>query len=78
MGTQFGWAGVSGNQQGGVHRDGQVDGVSDQVNREGGHVDHATFDEKLLNTQYCVGRCACKSPIMKWAKMLKESSKKCH
>ena len=25
------------------------------------------FGQKLLNTQCCVGRCSCKSPIMKWA-----------
>ena len=29
-----------------------------------------------LNTQHSVGRCACKSPIMKWTNTLKESSKK--
>ena len=28
---------------------------------------HAIFGQKLLNTQQGVGRCACKSPIMKWA-----------
>ena len=27
--------------------------------------------QKLLNTQSGVGRCACKSPIMKWASMVK-------
>ena len=32
--------------------------------------------EKLLNTQHSVGRCARKSPIVKWAKVLKESYKK--
>ena len=31
------------------------------------------FDQKLLNTQHGVGRYAGKSPIMKWANMLKES-----
>ena len=35
-----------------------------------------TADQKLLNTQCCVHRCTCKSPIMKWAKALKEASKK--
>ena len=39
----------------------------DVVNREGGHGGHAIFGQKLLNTQCSVGRCACKSPIMKWA-----------
>ena len=34
------------------------------------------FGQKLLNTEHGVGRCACKSPIMKWANTLKESSKK--
>ena len=28
-----------------------------------GHRGHAIFGQKLLNTQYCVGRCICKSPI---------------
>ena len=32
--------------------------------------------KKLLNTQHSVGRCPHKSPIMKWANALKESSKK--
>ena len=31
-----------------------------------GHGAHAVFGKKLLNTQCSVGRCACKSPIMKW------------
>ena len=31
--------------------------------------------QKLLNTQCSVGRCTRKSPIMKWANTLKESSK---
>ena len=35
---------------------------------------HAGFSQKLLNTQHSVGRCARKSPIMKWADVLKESS----
>ena len=34
------------------------------------------FGEKLLNTQHGVGKCTCKSPIMKWANTLEESSKK--
>ena len=40
------------------------------------HGGHAIFGQKLLNTQHGVGRCACKSPLMKWANALKESSKK--
>ena len=36
---------------------------------------HAIFGQKLLNTQHSVGRCTCKSPIMKWTNTLKESSK---
>ena len=48
----------------------------DRVNRESGTRGHAIFGQKLLNTQHSVGRCTYKSPIMKWAKMLKESSKK--
>ena len=39
---------------------------------------HAVFGQKLLNTQCSVGRCARKSPIMKWASGLKESSEKIH
>ena len=39
------------------------------------HAGHAIFGQKLLNTQHRVGRCACKSPVMKWANVLKESSK---
>ena len=34
------------------------------------------FNQKLLNTQHSVGRCACKAPIMKWANALKETCKK--
>ena len=34
------------------------------------------FGKKLLNAHRGVGRCALKSPVMKWAKALKESSKK--
>ena len=43
-----------------------------------GHGDHAVFGQKLLNIQCCGGRYACKSPIMQWANVLKESSKKIH
>ena len=43
-----------------------------------GHGGHAVFGEKLLNIQHSVGRCAGKSPIMKQANVLKESSKKFH
>ena len=46
------------------------------MNREGGHVGHDVFDQKLLTTQHSGGRCAQKSPIMKWVNLLKESSKK--
>ena len=49
---------------------------SDQVNREGGVQGHAICGQKLLSTQHCVGRCAPRSPIMKWANVLKESSNK--
>ena len=41
-----------------------------------GHGSHAIFGQKLLNTQHGVGRCAVKSPAMKWADPLKESSEK--
>ena len=41
-----------------------------------GHSGHEVFGQKLQNTQRCVGRCACKSPIVKWANVLKESLKK--
>ena len=41
-----------------------------------GHGGHTVFGQKLLNMQHCVDRYAHKSPIMKWANMLKESSKK--
>ena len=37
---------------------------------------HAIFIQKLVNTQHNVGRNAHKSPIMKWANALQESSKK--
>ena len=40
-----------------------------------GHGGHTVFGQKL-NIQCGVGRCTCKSPIMKWANALKESSKK--
>ena len=39
---------------------------------------YAIFGQKLLNTQHSVARSAYKLPIMKWAKMLKESLKKIH
>ena len=39
----------------------------DPVSREGETWDHAVFGQKLLNSQCSVGRCAHKSPIMKWA-----------
>ena len=47
----------------------------DRVNwgKPGGH---AIFGQKMLNTECGVGRCSCKSPIMKWANTLKDSSKK--
>ena len=47
------------------------------MNKEGGArgaID--VFGQKLLNTRHNVGRCSHKSPIMKWANILKESSKK--
>ena len=37
---------------------------------------HVVLGQKLLNTQLSVGRCAHKSPIMKWGNTLKESLKK--
>ena len=40
-----------------------------------GHRGHAIFGQKLLSTQRGAGRCTCKSPIMKWAIVLKESWK---
>ena len=48
----------------------------DQVNRKGGAWESWHFWSKLLNSQHSVGRCRYKSPIMKWANVLKESSKK--
>ena len=45
-----------------------------------GHGRYVVFGQKLLNTHHGVGRSMCphKSPIMKWANMLKESSEKIH
>ena len=37
---------------------------------------HAIFSQQLLNTQHGAGRWGRKSPITKWAKVLKESSEK--
>ena len=48
----------------------------DWVNREDGHGGRVVFGQKLLHTQCSAGRCACESAIMKWANVLKESSKK--
>ena len=39
--------------------------------RRKGYGGHAVLGPKLLNIQCNVGRCACKSPIMKWANVLK-------
>ena len=39
-----------------------------------GHGGCAVFRQKLLNTQHGVVRCACKSPVMKWANALKSQS----
>ena len=51
----------------------------DWVNREGGAWGQKIFfGQKLLNTQHGLGRYAHKSPIMKWANALKESSKIIH
>ena len=50
----------------------------DWVNREGGAWSHVVFGQKLLNTPHSVGRCACKSPFVKWANVLKESSQNTH
>ena len=36
---------------------------------------HAVFGQKLLNTQQGAGRCAGKSPIVKWTNVLTESLK---
>ena len=43
-----------------------------------GHRGHAVFGQKPLTAQCSVGRCARKSPIMKWANALKKSSKTSH
>ena len=40
-----------------------------------GHGGHAGFGQKLLSTPCTVGRCTCKSPIVKWANTLKAPSK---
>ena len=48
----------------------------DGVNREGGAQVSCCFGPKLLNTQRTEGRRARKSPIMKGASGLEESSKK--
>ena len=48
------------------------------MNRKVGHGGHAVLGQKLLNTQRGVGRCACKSPIMKWANALSLQKKKIH
>ena len=37
---------------------------------------HAVSGQKLLMTQRGVGRCAGETPVMKWASVLKDSSKK--
>ena len=42
------------------------------------HGGHAVFGQKLLSTQRNAGGCTCKSLILKWANILKESSKKIH
>ena len=41
-----------------------------------GHRGQAIFGQKLLNTQCGVGRCAHKSPTMKWAKAMRVFNKK--
>ena len=40
------------------------------------HGSHAVFGQTLLNAQIGLGKCTPKSPIVKWANALKESSKK--
>ena len=42
------------------------------------HKGHAVLCQKLLNTQHSLDGCACKSPIVKWANALKQSSRKIH
>ena len=49
---------------------------SGRIGRVGHEVMH--FGQKLMNTQRGVGRCACKSPTVKWANKMKVSSKKLH
>ena len=41
-----------------------------------GHGVHVIFGQKLMNTQCGVGKCACKSPTIKWANVLEKSFKK--
>ena len=48
----------------------------DWVNREGRTRESCRFKSKTAEHSVWCGKCACKSPIMKWANMLKESSKK--
>ena len=50
----------------------------DQMHKEGGAQNMPVFGQKPLNTRRSVVRCTRKSPIMKWAKALRESSKKIH
>ena len=50
----------------------------DRVNRKGRAWGSYRFWSKLLNTQHSVGRCTHKSPIVKWANALEESSKEDH
>ena len=48
----------------------------DQVNMEGGAQESCCFlVKKLLNTQRSVGRCTCKSPIVKWENVLSLQTK---
>ena len=51
-------------------------GERDQVNKEDGAWGSCCFGQILVNTQQGVDRYAHKSPIIKWANSLKESSKK--
>ena len=53
-----------------------VQGKMESIGRVGHRGHHAIFGQKLLNMQWCVGRCTCKSPIIKWVNVLKGSSKK--
>ena len=50
----------------------------DWVNREGGVEGSCCFGSKTDEHSVQWGMCACKSPIMKWANALKESSKQIH